>query len=201
MTTATAPIWPKTSPSHLQESLFTWLKPEAMPTRAKPPRQAPAATPTKPARGKTLPHGESAAKAARAPKGPAAPPAPADSPAAPAAKKKRDVSHEWVVAAEIVVTPRIASIADFRGSFKTDAAQRVEALEVYCRGCRRPYDEVKGNPCAAKVDNTHLIGGDQTTRAKRKVPVPHPNARLVPSGTINRRGLDAYVTGVSRTKG
>ncbi|MFB6630012.1 hypothetical protein ACFCWY_08960 [Streptomyces sp. NPDC056362] len=106
----------------------------------------------------------------------------------------------WVVAAEIVVTPRIASIADYRGSFKTDEAQRVEALDVYCRGCRRPYDEVKGEPCAAKIDNAHLIGGDQTTRAKRKVPVPNPNARMVPGGQINRRGLGAYVSGVSRPK-
>ncbi|MFJ8769552.1 hypothetical protein [Streptomyces clavifer] len=40
----------------------------------------------------------------------------------------------WVVAAEIEVTPRIASIADHRGSFKTDTEQRVDTLEVYCRG-------------------------------------------------------------------
>ncbi|MGA4980072.1 hypothetical protein [Streptomyces cinereoruber] len=49
-----------------------------------------------------------------------------------------------------------------------------------------------------KVDNTHLIGGDQGTRAKRKVSVPPPNARIVPGGTINRLGLGVYVTRVSR---
>ncbi|MFD7972951.1 hypothetical protein [Streptomyces clavifer] len=106
----------------------------------------------------------------------------------------------WVVAAEIEVTPRIASIADHRGSFKTDTEQRVDTLEVYCRGCRRPYDEVTGQDCAAKIDNTHLIGGDQSQRAKRKIPTPPPNSRIIPGGTINRRGIGAYVTGVSRPK-
>ncbi|MGW0035078.1 hypothetical protein ACWDXD_35365 [Streptomyces sp. NPDC003314] len=125
------------------------------------------------------------------------PPAP---PAAKPRKKARNVTHVWVVAAEIVVTPKVASIADFRGSFKTEADQRVDALDVYCRGCRRPYDEGKGDPCAAKIDNTRLIGGVQTTRAKRKVPVPPPSARIVPGGTINRQGLNAYMSGVSRPK-
>ncbi|MER7377226.1 hypothetical protein [Streptomyces lanatus] len=102
------------------------------------------------------------------------------------------------MAAEVEVTPKIASVADYRGSFKATEGQRVDALEVYCRGCRRPYDEVKGDDCAAKVDNTHLIGGDQTKRAKRKVPTPPPNARIISGGTINRRGISAYMSGVSR---
>ncbi|MFE1206311.1 hypothetical protein ACFW5V_32010 [Streptomyces sp. NPDC058762] len=123
--------------------------------------------------------------------GPAAP---------PVEEKKPDLSHVWVVAAEIEVTPKIASVADYRGSFKASEGQRVDALEVYCKGCRRPYDEVRGDDCSAKIDNTHLIGGDQTKRAKRKVPVPPPNARLIPGGTINRRGIGAYVAGVSRPK-
>lgn len=111
-----------------------------------------------------------------------------------------DLTHVWVVAAEVEVTPRIAGIADFRGSFKATDGQRIEALEVYCRGCRRPYDEVKGSDCVEKIDNRHLIGGDQSTRAKRKVPVPLPNARLIPGGTIQRRGINAYVGGVSRPR-
>ncbi|WP_107488729.1 hypothetical protein [Streptomyces subrutilus] len=104
------------------------------------------------------------------------------------------------MAAEVEVTPRIAGIADFRGSFKASAGQRVEALEVYCRGCRRPYDEVKGADCAEKIDNRHLIGGDQSTRAKRKVVAPPPGAKIIPGGTIQRRGLNAYVAGVSRQR-
>ncbi|MER5737357.1 hypothetical protein ABT117_16985 [Streptomyces sp. NPDC002262] len=160
--------------SHLQESLFAWLTPVPAASKTTTARPAPA-------------------KKAPAPTAPPAPPAKKKA-------KKSDVAHVWVVAAEIVVTPRIASIADYRGSFKTEAAQRVEALEVYCKGCRRPYDEAKGEPCAAKIDNTHLIGGDQTTRAKRKTPAAPPQARLIPGQKIERRGLDAYITGVSRTR-
>ncbi|MEU5425569.1 hypothetical protein AB0H73_08160 [Streptomyces olivoreticuli] len=126
----------------------------------------------------------------------AAPPA---SPAAPA-EPPQDLSHTWVVAAEVQVEPRIASIADFRGSFKATAGQRVDALEVYCKGCRRPYDEAKGEDCAEKIDNRHLIGGDQSTRAKRKIPAPLPGAKIIPGGTIKRRGIDAYVAGVCRPR-
>ncbi|MEW1551789.1 hypothetical protein [Streptomyces tsukubensis] len=47
-----------------------------------------------------------------------------------------DFAHTWVVAAEIRVEARVAAGADFRGSFKMAVGQRVEAREVYCRGCR-----------------------------------------------------------------
>ncbi|MFZ3557193.1 hypothetical protein [Streptomyces sp. BH055] len=132
-------------------------------------------------------------------------PKPATEPVKPAPEPeptpKADLSHTWVVAAEIQVEPRIASIADFRGSFKTSEGQRVDALEVYCKGCRRPYDEVRGDDCAAKIDNTHLIGGDQTQRAKRKPgPTPPRGARIIPGGTIQRRGIGAYMSGVSRIR-
>ncbi|WAU79965.1 hypothetical protein O1Q96_09565 [Streptomyces sp. Qhu-G9] len=123
---------------------------------------------------------------------------PAEPPAAE--EEAPDLSHVWVVAAEVEVAPKIASVADYRGSFKAAAGLRVDALEVYCKGCRRPYDEVKGDDCAAKIDNTHLIGGDQTRRAKRKIPTPPPNARIIRGGTINRQGISAYVSGVSRPK-
>ncbi|MFM9647768.1 hypothetical protein ACKI1S_16670 [Streptomyces galilaeus] len=118
-------------------------------------------------------------------------------PASPV-EQKLDFSHVWVVAAEIEVTPKIAKVADYRGSFKATEGQRIDALEVYCKACRRPYDEVTGQDCSAKVDNRHLIGGDQSTRAKRKIPVPPRNARVVPGGRIQRRGIEAYVGGVSR---
>jgi hypothetical protein len=169
VTTATAPLSPETGRSHLQESLFSWLEPET----------APVAAPAAPEPDQvTVPQ----------PK----PPASEEPLEAP------DLSHVWVVAAEIEVTPKIAKTADYRGSFKAAEGQRIDALEVYCRGCRRPYDEVTGQDCAAKIDNRHLIGGDQSTRAKRKIPIPPPNARVVPGGHIQRRGIDAYMRGVSR---
>ncbi|WP_370418993.1 hypothetical protein AB8O64_11090 [Streptomyces sp. QH1-20] len=120
-------------------------------------------------------------------------------PAEPA-EPSQDLSHTWVVAAEIQVEPRIASIADFRGSFKATSGQRVDALEVYCKGCRRPYDEVKGEDCAEKVDNRHLIGGDQSTRKKRKIPPPPMGTKIIPGEKIQRRGISAYMAGVSRPR-
>ncbi|MEU9925135.1 hypothetical protein AB0H51_28270 [Streptomyces griseoluteus] len=107
-------------------------------------------------------------------------------------------AHVWIVAAEIKVEDRIAKTADFRGSFTTSTDTRVDALEVYCRACRRPYEDVAKKDCEALIDNRHLIGGDQAVRAKRKVPAPPPNAKLIPGGTIQRRGIGAYVSGVSR---
>ncbi|MFF4543634.1 hypothetical protein ACFY1J_05215 [Streptomyces sp. NPDC001406] len=170
MTIATAPHSLETGRSHLQESLFSWLVPEGPPV----PTPAPSSTP------------EPEQKAAPRPEPPAA------------KGEAPDLSHVWVVAAEVEVTPKIAKTADCRGSFKATEGQRIDALEVYCKGCRRPYDEVTGQDCAAKIDNRHLIGGDQSTRAKRKIPVPPKNARVVPGGTIQRRGIGAYMSGVSR---
>lgn len=120
-------------------------------------------------------------------------PPPAAPPAKPATR-----AHVWIAAAEIKVEDRLAKAADFRGSFTTTAATRVDVLEVYCRACRRPYEDVAGRECEALIDNRHLIGGDQTVRAKRKVPTPPPNAKVIPGGTIQRRGISAYVSGVSR---
>ncbi|WP_167162961.1 hypothetical protein [Streptomyces sp. MBT27] len=107
--------------------------------------------------------------------------------------------HTWVVAAEIVVSDSVARIADFRGSFRTKTEQRIDALDTYCRACRRPYADVSGDDCAALVDNRHLIGGDQSVRAKRKLPTPPPTgAKILPGGKVSRYGLKAYVAGVSR---
>lgn len=122
-----------------------------------------------------------------------------DSPPPPPAPAPTDsLAHVWIVAAEIKVEDRVAKQADFRGSFTAAGGIRVDALEVYCRACRRPYEDVAGRDCEALVDNRHLIGGDQTVRAKRKIPTPPPNAKLVPGGHIQRRGIGAYVSGVSR---
>ncbi|MET8696943.1 hypothetical protein ABZV65_30885 [Streptomyces bauhiniae] len=158
-----------------QDSLFAWLKDEPAPSSQK----------TKP---------EPERKAAPPPEEP-----PTEGKRPARKKKKDDPSHVWVVAAEVEVEPKIAKMADSKGSFKTPEGMRVEALEVYCRECRRPYDEVRGEDCVATIDNKHLIGGDQSVRAKRKeAPTPPKNARIIPGGRINRRGVDAYMNGVSR---
>ncbi|MFF4188085.1 hypothetical protein ACFYZ9_33315 [Streptomyces sp. NPDC001691] len=112
----------------------------------------------------------------------------------------KSLAHEWIVAAEVRVEKKIAKIADFRGSFTTTEGTRVDALEVYCRACRRPYEDVADIDCEALIDNRHLIGGDQSVRAKRKIPTPPPNSQLLPGGTIQRRGINAYVAGVSRPR-
>lgn len=118
------------------------------------------------------------------------PPPPAEDPAL-------SLAHVWIVAAEIKVEEKIAKVADFRGSFTMTSA-RVDALEVYCRTCRRPYEDVAGADCEAQVDNRHLIGGDQSQRAKRKIPELPTYAKVIPGGRIHRRGISAYVSGVSR---
>ncbi|MFB7411350.1 hypothetical protein ACFCZ2_29620 [Streptomyces sp. NPDC056202] len=121
---------------------------------------------------------------------------PADNAAPPVSATNPDtsLSHVWIVAAEIKVEDRIAKIADFRGSFTAVRDTRVDALEVCCRNCRRPYESVAAVDCEALIDNRHLIGGDQSVRAKRVVPTPSPNARLNPGGPIQRR--DGFVSTV-----
>lgn len=53
---------------------------------------------------------------------------------------QQSLAHVWIVAAEIKVEERVAKLADFRGSFTTVEGTRIDALEVYCRNCRRPFD-------------------------------------------------------------
>ncbi|MGW2016851.1 hypothetical protein [Streptomyces sp. NPDC001927] len=53
---------------------------------------------------------------------------------------------------EVEVTLRVASFVDYRASFKATEGQHVYALQVYSRGCRRRYYEVRCHDCAAKID-------------------------------------------------
>lgn len=82
------------------------------------------------------------------------------------------LSHEWVIAAEVSVDTKTARRTALRGSYRSELGQRIDALETYCKRCRRPLDDVGDEDCAAKVDNTHLIGGNPGERAKRKIPAP-----------------------------
>jgi hypothetical protein len=116
----------------------------------------------------------------------------------PAKEAEHSLAHVWIVAAEIKVEERVAKLADFRGSFTTVSGTRVDALEVYCRNCRRPYEDVAAADCEAQIDNRHLIGGDQSQRMKRKIPELPANAKVIPGETIQRRGITAYMAGVSR---
>lgn len=104
---------------------------------------------------------------------------PADEPAKPsmADRIKADLeanplSHEWIAAAEVALDNKTARRASFRGSYRTEAGERIDTLETYCRRCRRTLDEVGDQDCQAKIDNTHLIGGNPGERAKRKVAEP-----------------------------
>ena len=116
-------------------------------------------------------------------------------PAAPAPADDVDLSHRWGIAAMVEVDPMTAKIADFRGSVKLPEATRIDALEVYCQNCRRPYDEAASDACAAKINNEHLIGGDQSVRAKRKMVALPANAVVVPGPRVNRVGMAALLRG------
>ncbi len=82
--------------------------------------------------------------------------------------------HSWVGAATVALDDKTAKHADLRGSYRTSVEERVDVLDVYCggkNGCRRPYEEVAGQPCVGKLNNAHLIGGTPGERKKRKGPV------------------------------
>ncbi len=112
---------------------------------------------------------------------------------------KRDLTHRFVVASTLEVDDALAKHADFRQSFRIPAEMvgaQVHAVEVYCRQCRRTYEDVADKPCSAKINNEHLIGGDQRERAKRKAPAPMGDGQsLIPGPRIQRRGITAVVRG------
>lgn len=106
---------------------------------------------------------------------------------------EKDLSHDWLVNAQVYVSAKVAKHADFRGSFRVKEETRIEALDVICGGCRRAYEDVADQVCSAKIDNQHLIGGDQRERAKRIVNKLPANAVVVPGPRINRYGIDAVI--------
>ena len=114
-------------------------------------------------------------------------------PTAPLYSNEQSLDHEWVVAAEVPVDLKVAKHANLRGSFRTAEGQRIDALETYCRACRRPFDEVADEPCSALENNFHLRGSPEG-RAKRIV--HEPVGTVVRGPSIIRRGVDAYVGNV-----
>ncbi len=132
------------------------------------------------------------------------------------------MGHEWVIQATISVDSKTAKRADFRQSFRAEAGMRIDALEVTCHYCRRPWGTVRElevaeiaraaamnsdhfDPfepevlpdlsCPAKMDNTHLIGGDPGVRAKRKVYEP---VGTILHNVIDRRGMAGYTVHAGR---
>lgn len=114
---------------------------------------------------------------------------------APASPPAKSLPHDWIGAATIALTEKEAKHADFRGSLRAKQDRRIDVLDVYCSGCRRAYVDVADQPCAAKINNEHLIGGDQRERMKRKHVTLPAGATVVPGPRINRRGIDAVIRG------
>lgn len=76
--------------------------------------------------------------------------------------------HVWVAAATVVLNNQQAKRAVLRHSVRLPEEFRIDVLEVYCRECRRPWDDVLDEPCSAADNNEHLRGGPIGIRKKRK---------------------------------
>lgn len=76
--------------------------------------------------------------------------------------------HVWVAAATVELDVRQARRAVLRGSIRLPSQRRIDVLETYCGLCRRPYDDVAGQPCVAAETTEHLRGGPIGERKKRK---------------------------------
>jgi hypothetical protein len=78
------------------------------------------------------------------------------------------VNHTWVIAATYSVDDKQARHAVLRHSVRVPKDGRLNVLETYCSQCRRPWDDVVGDPCEAADSNEHLRGGPIGVRQKRK---------------------------------
>lgn len=116
----------------------------------------------------------------------------------PATDEGPDLSHDWVVAANIPASPKIARAAKERTYMIIREKRRVRALDVYCELCHLPMDQA-GDECAAKAEDKtgkeHLIGGDQRHRKKRTPKIDLPPGVLEAGPPLQRRGIEALVLG------
>jgi hypothetical protein len=80
------------------------------------------------------------------------------------------VDHIWVGATHVTLPTNLVRQAVRRGTVRIPQDTKIDVLEVYCLHCRRPYDDVDGQPCEAAEHRDHLIGGPVGERAKRKHP-------------------------------
>ena len=116
------------------------------------------------------------------------------------ADEVKDLSHTWIGASTIPLTEKQAKRADLRCSITLepgDSPLRIDVLEVYCSGCRRAREDVADEPCSAKINNEHLIGGDQRERVKRKQLRLPPGVEVtpIPAPRINRMGIAGILNG------
>jgi hypothetical protein len=96
--------------------------------------------------------------------------------------------HRFVGATYIDLPPNRARQAAHRETMRVPADTKVLILEVVCMQCRRPFDDVDGQPCSAAVPETrdHLVGGPSGSsatgeRMKRKAR-GHPYHDCVAAG-------------------
>jgi hypothetical protein len=78
-----------------------------------------------------------------------------------------EYGHRWIGAATVALTLPQAKRADLRGSIRVPEQTRIDVLECYCKGCRRPFEDVAGTRCAAGTDPELFHGGPIGQRAKR----------------------------------
>ena len=81
--------------------------------------------------------------------------------------KDKEPAHQWVGATNTELTDRQARLALLRGAIALPERHKMQVLEVYCSDCMRPYEDVVGEQCSAKVNNEHLRGGPIGVRKKR----------------------------------
>ena len=92
--------------------------------------------------------------------------------------------HAWIAASNVPLDDKQAKYAERRGALWVGCVPdpeghlgvKIEALEVSCGACRRPYADVAGLPCAALASTEHLRGGPIGERKKRPRPAVDPAA-------------------------
>lgn len=80
----------------------------------------------------------------------------------------QDAPHEWVLASNVPVTERQMRYALMRGALTVPMRTKIEAIEGFCKNCRRPYEDIADEACVyALGQNEHLRGGPIGERKKR----------------------------------
>lgn len=79
-----------------------------------------------------------------------------------------DAPHDWIVATEVPIEPRLVRRALASKWLTVPPGTRVVVMDIYCRACRRVQEDVAGEPCSALINNEHLRGGPIGERKKRR---------------------------------
>lgn len=78
---------------------------------------------------------------------------------------EQEQGHSWCSASTVDLTEKQAALARRRGSIRLAEQIKISCLEIYCKKCRRPWDDVFDEPC---VESEHLLrGGPIGKRRKR----------------------------------